>query len=199
MNTNHVVPRPFSQQGWQASPAPKWRHPLAVQGAGLVLVAALTALHGSWAAQVLLVPLLLVLPGVILLRALRVSGDAIAMYPVYVPSASLLVLTASGLVVDVVGPLTGISAPLRAAPLLLGLELVCVALLMSSVNAPPETDDTLEFAITACPAGLAASPSASRSGGSATAQQRPQRPRGRGRGYRCDRLAGRGLSVRALA
>ena len=43
-----------------------------------MLLAVLTDLHGFWAAQVLLVPLLLIVPGVILLRALRVPGAAVA-------------------------------------------------------------------------------------------------------------------------
>ena len=96
-------------------------------------------LHGSWAAQVLLIPALLIVPGVILLRALRVPGEAIAAHPVYVPAAALLVLTASGLAVDMAGPFLGISAPLRTVPLLAGLELICAILLGCSVNAPAET------------------------------------------------------------
>ncbi len=86
----------------------------------------------------LLVPLLLIVPGVILLRALRVSGEAVATHPVYVPSASLIVLMSSGLGVDLVGPLFGESEPLRAVPLLIGLEIVCAVLLICSVNVPRE-------------------------------------------------------------
>ena len=89
--------------------------------AGLALIALLTPLHGLWAVQVLLVPLLLIVPGVILLRALRIDGEAVALHPVYVPAASMLVLIGSGLAVDLVGPLVGISEPLRAAPLLVWL------------------------------------------------------------------------------
>ena len=70
-----------------APPAPR-----AMPAAGLVLLAILTPLHGVWAVQLLIVPLLLILPGVILLRALRVSGAAVAATPVYVPAASVLVL-----------------------------------------------------------------------------------------------------------
>lgn len=125
--------------GGRAGLVAGWRRPVVAQVAGLVLIAVLTGLHGWWAAQVLLVPLLLIVPGVILLRALRVSGEAIAAYPVYVPAASLLVLTVSGLAVDVVGPVAGVSAPLRAVPLLVGLEVVCGALAACSVNAPPQT------------------------------------------------------------
>ena len=109
------------------------------QVAGLVLIGVLTGLHGFWAVQMLLVPLLLVVPGVVLLRALRVPGDSVAAHPVYVPAASLLVLTGSSLAVDVVGLLGGVSAPLRAVPLLVGLEVVCGALVACSVNAPADT------------------------------------------------------------
>ena len=85
-------------------------------------------------------PLLFVVPGIILLRALRVPGDAVASFPVYVPCASLIVLLGSGLAVDLTGPLIGIAAPLRTVPLLVGLELICAALLASSVNATPAVE-----------------------------------------------------------
>ena len=62
----------------QVAPSPAPGHPLIVPAIGLVLLALLTAVHGSWAAQVLLVPLLLIVPGVILLRALRIPGAVVA-------------------------------------------------------------------------------------------------------------------------
>ena len=110
-----------------------------MSAAGLVLLAVLTPLHGIWAVQLLMVPLLLVLPGVILLRTLRLPGAAVAASPVYVPAASVLVLLGAGLATDLAGPLIGIAEPLRAAPLLLGLEVVCFALLGCSRRAPEET------------------------------------------------------------
>lgn len=115
------------------------RHPIAAHIVGLALLAVLTPLHGLWAAQVVLVPLLLTFPGVLLLRVLRVPGKAVAACPIYLPSAALVVLTATGLAVDLIGPLLHISEPLRAAPLLVGLEIVCAALLACSVSAPPQT------------------------------------------------------------
>ena len=102
----------------------------------LALIAVLVPLHSSWAAQVLLVPLLLVVPGAILLRALRVPRGAVSAFPVYVPCASLVVLLGTGLVVDLIGPLVAVAAPIRAGPLLVGLEVVCLALLAKSGNAP---------------------------------------------------------------
>jgi uncharacterized membrane protein len=104
-----------------------------------VLLALLTPLHGLWAVQVLMVPTLLILPGVILLRALRVPGEAAARYPIYVPAASLLVLLFSGLTIDLIGPPAGITAPLHATPLLIALEITCFFLLACSIEAPPET------------------------------------------------------------
>jgi uncharacterized membrane protein len=124
---------------------PKHRSPagpgrwLAIRAAGLVLIALLVPAHRLWVAQILLILLLLILPGELLLRALRVPGLAIASFPVYVPCASLAVLIGSGLAVDFLGPLLGVTAPLRTAPLLTGLELVCAVLLAASVKAPAAT------------------------------------------------------------
>src|ERR1700742_3860002 len=105
----------------QASPPANWapRHAgsaprTGVEGhiAALVLIAVLVPLHRWWPAQVLLVPLLLIAPGVILLRALRVPGRIVRSFPVYLPCASLAVLIGSGLAVDLVGPLAGVAEPL---------------------------------------------------------------------------------------
>ena len=125
---------------WRRHVASPPRGPIAVKAAALVLLAALTAVHQLWAAQVLLVPLLLVVPGVILLSALRLPGRAVAAFPVYVPCASLIVLLGSGLAVDLVGPLVGVTTPLRPLPLLVGLEAVCATLLAYSADAPPEVE-----------------------------------------------------------
>src|ERR1700722_19887700 len=111
------------------------RRPLLVPAVGLVLLAMLVPLDSSWAVQVLLIPLILILPGVILLRALRITGSAIAANPIYVPCASLVVLIGSGLAVDLVGPRLGVAEPLRAPPLLVGLEIACAGLLACSLKA----------------------------------------------------------------
>ena len=103
-------------------------------------IALLVPLHQSWAIQVLLVPLLLVFPGVILLRALRVPGKAISSFPVYVPCASLIVLMVSGLATDIIGRICGVTAPLRPTPLLVSLEVICLALLAVSLHAPSNVD-----------------------------------------------------------
>lgn len=106
--------------------------------AALAMIAVLVPLNRWWAAQVLLVPLLLIAPGVILLRALRIPGQVVSSFPVYVPCASIVVLFGTGLAVDIVGPLVGVTAPLRTGPLLVGLEVTCLALLAVSINAPPD-------------------------------------------------------------
>ena len=129
---------PRDALGLRAGPVPGRGRVVTGQVAGLVLIGVLAGLHSLWAVQVPLVVLLLVVPGILLLRALRVPGEVIAAHPVYVPAASLLVLTGSGLAVDVVGLLGGISAPLRTVPLLVGLEVVCGALVACSVGAPAE-------------------------------------------------------------
>jgi uncharacterized membrane protein len=121
----------------RSRPGPGWW--LGTRAAGLALLALLVPLHRLWAVQILLIPLLLVLPGEILLRALRVPGRAIASFPAYVPCASLAVLIGSGLAVDLVGPLEGVTAPLRTGPLLAGLEAACAVLLAASVKAPRAT------------------------------------------------------------
>jgi uncharacterized membrane protein len=131
--------RGLSPRGRPLEAGGKPANPLTVQVAGLVALAVLTPLHASWAVQLLMVPVLLIVPGVVLLRALRVPGAAIAACPVYVPAASILVLMGSGLAIDLIGPVVGIPAPLRAAPLLITLEVVCIGLLLSARSASPET------------------------------------------------------------
>jgi uncharacterized membrane protein len=118
--------------------AAQTRRELAGYAAALALIAILVPLRGLWAVQVLLVPLLLVVPGVILLRALRVPGRAVASFPVYAPCASIVVLFGSGLAVDLAGPLVGVATPLRPGPLLAGLEVTCLALLAASARAPSD-------------------------------------------------------------
>lgn len=130
-----------SRQGTRGAPrhaAAPVRLGIGAPAAALLLIAALVPLHSWWPAQLLLVPLLLVVPGMILLRALRVPSQVVSSFPAYVPCASIIVLFGSGLAVDIVGPLVGVTAPLRAGPLLAALELACFALLAASVNAPPE-------------------------------------------------------------
>jgi uncharacterized membrane protein len=134
-----VSVRGLSPSGRHLKAGEKPSNRLTVQVAGLAALALLTPLHASWAVQLLMVPMLLIIPGVLLLRALRVPGTAIAACPIYVPAASILVLMGSGLAIDLIGPVVGVGAPLRAAPLLITLEIVCAGLLLSARNASPQT------------------------------------------------------------
>lgn len=137
--TVKAVERPRPTAGWTprhaAAPA---RRGLGALVVALAFIAVLVPLNRWWSAQVLLVPLLLVVPGAILLRALRIPSQVVFSFPVYVPCASIVVLFGSGLAVDMVGPLVGVAAPLRSGPLLVGLELACFALLSTSINVPSD-------------------------------------------------------------
>jgi uncharacterized membrane protein len=146
---NEEIPAPTATHGRharssQGRPGPRrtrprpWEMPFRNDVLLLVLVAILVVSHRSWGAELLLFPVLLVFPGVLALRALRVPGNVIAASPVYVPAASLAVLMASGLVVDSVGLLAGFQ-PLRTVPLLIGIELSCGGLLAASRRAPQST------------------------------------------------------------
>src|SRR5215469_7008656 len=104
----------------------------------LALMAALVQVRGIWAAELVLALLLLIVPGLLLLRALRVPADAIGSMPAYVPCASLVVLIAVAAAVDGLGPAFGVAQPLRSGPLLAGFELTCLALL---VAAPRDRED----------------------------------------------------------
>jgi uncharacterized membrane protein len=110
---------------------PTWKA-LSGYGIALAAIAVLTPLDRVWAAQVLLLPALLVVPGAILLRALRVPSQIISSFPVYVPCASIIVLLGVGLATDLAGPLVGVHAPLRTWPLLLSLEAACIVLLATT-------------------------------------------------------------------
>jgi uncharacterized membrane protein len=128
--------RPAARAPRHAAPA-RGSEPAAYAGL-LVFVIILVPLHRWWAAQVLLVPILLVVPGIILLRALRVPGRVVSSFPIYVPCASIAVLLGSGLAVGLIGRLLGAEAPIRTVPLLAGLEITCLALLATSIRAPAD-------------------------------------------------------------
>jgi len=123
--------------------APAVRRGLGAYSLTLAAVAVLVPLHRWWAAQVLLVPLLLIVPGSILLQALRIPSRVVRSFPVYVPCASIIVLLGSGLAVDLVGPLVGVAEPLRAVPLLIGFEVTCLGLMVACATAP--ADVTIEW------------------------------------------------------
>lgn len=92
------------------------RAALASRGPSLVALAAMAALmpaRGNWPAGIVLLALALTVPGVLLLRALRVSDDAVRSYPLFIPAASLAVMLAAGLLANELGPHLSIAEPLR--------------------------------------------------------------------------------------
>src|SRR4051812_19953872 len=103
------VPQVDRSPGISSARAP-WRTP-AVLFACLALIGLLHPLTHAWAAQAVVLVLLVVVPGILALRALRVPGAVVAGFPVYVPCASLSVLFVAGLAVDLIGPVLGISQP----------------------------------------------------------------------------------------
>lgn len=108
-------------------------------GAALTLMTLLSLLRDVWMAQLALIPMLLTVPGLLLLNALRVPGTAVALFPLYVPACSLVVLMGSGLVVDLGGAALGLERPLRPVPLLIGLQLFCLLMLLAGTTAPLST------------------------------------------------------------
>lgn len=107
-----------------------------VLAALMVLVATLLPGRGLWAVQLLLIPLLLTVPGAILLRLMRVPGASVAVFPLYLPCASLVVLLFSGLAIDLAGPQVGIAMPLRPLPMLVSVEVICLGMLAASWRVP---------------------------------------------------------------
>lgn len=107
---------------------------------GLLLLVVLLPFNRLWGVEVLLILLLLTLPGLLLLRALKVPSRVIADQPALVPCASIILLLFTGLALDLVGPLIAISAPLRTIPILIAIEVVCGVLLFISRDAGPEYD-----------------------------------------------------------
>jgi uncharacterized membrane protein len=106
----------------------------------LLLLDVAVAENSLWLLRVVAVLLLAVLPGQLLLRGLRVPAESVARYVAYLPCASIAVLIATGLVVDLVGPLLSVHEPLRRWPLLIGLNLVIAALARFGHRAPPSCE-----------------------------------------------------------
>jgi uncharacterized membrane protein len=103
--------------------------------AGLALIAGLAQVRGIWPASALALVLMLTVPGLLFLRAIRVPSSAVIAFPLYVPCASLAILFAAGLATDLVGPLLGVDVPLRTLPLLVTLEAFGLALAAAATAA----------------------------------------------------------------
>lgn len=104
---------------------------------GIAAIAILVPLRELWPVQVILLGLLLLVPGLALLRLARVPNRSIAATAIYVPAASLTILMAVGLAVDLIGPWVGIVAPLRTLPLLVGVLVACLAFVGAAALGDP--------------------------------------------------------------
>jgi uncharacterized membrane protein len=113
-------------------------HPAARLAVDVLLIALMSGLalvNGIWAADALVLALLLTLPGVLLLRLLGVPAARVRAFPPYVPCASIAVVMAAGAAVNFIGPALGDHQPLRTLPLLAGVSGTCLVLALLSVAA----------------------------------------------------------------
>jgi hypothetical protein len=80
---------------------------------GLALMVVLLPLRSNWGIDLILFGLGFTVPGVLALRALGVPAASVRAFPIYVPAAALLVMTAAGLGCDLIGPHLGVAKPLH--------------------------------------------------------------------------------------
>jgi uncharacterized membrane protein/glycosyltransferase involved in cell wall biosynthesis len=101
-------------------------------------MASLAYVRGAWAVQAAELFLLLSVPGILLLRAARVTPGAVLSFPLYIVFGSLTVLMLSGVAVDLLGPPLGVSRPLATSPLVVSLSIACAVLIaLCAVREPP--------------------------------------------------------------
>jgi uncharacterized membrane protein len=106
------------------------------EAAALVALGALLPLHRLWAADSLLLLISLTLPGEVLLRVLRFPADRVRAFPIYLPALSLIVLMASGLALDLLGPSLGLTRPLAGVAPALAVIALTLALWIAGLRAP---------------------------------------------------------------
>ena len=104
--------------------------------AGLVAIVALEPFRAIWPVALVLTALTLTVPGVVALRALRVSGAALVRYPLYIPAASVAVVMAGGLAADLLGPLLGDAHPLSDQTAAFSVLLLSFLLSLAGAAAP---------------------------------------------------------------
>jgi uncharacterized membrane protein len=122
-------------------PAPRRPTPQRSSAAGLIglaAIAVLLPLRGTWVASVALTLLTFTVPGILALRAIRVSSRAVRKFPLYIPAASLLVMLIGGLLADLLGPSLGISKPLHGDATSVATLAVGAVLWVIGLNAPKE-------------------------------------------------------------
>jgi uncharacterized membrane protein len=103
---------------------------------GILLIPTLVALDDLWAARAALLVLLVTLPGILVLRVLRVPAAAVARFPLYVPIVSLALISLVGLGLDLLGPPLGLDRPLREIPLAITFTIVTGALALAASFTP---------------------------------------------------------------
>jgi uncharacterized membrane protein len=94
---------------------------------GLVLIAALLPLRAYWAAGIVSLGLVFIMPGLVLLRCIGIPAVVVRRFPLYIPAASLLVVMVAGLACDLLGPPLGLARPMHGnatAFSVLGLSLL---------------------------------------------------------------------------
>ena len=92
----------------------------------------LAHVRGIWVLQALELILMLSVPGLLCLRALRTAPEAVREFWPYIPCTSLAMLMVSGLAVDLLGPPLGVSRPLATAPIATSLSIVCAGLVLAA-------------------------------------------------------------------
>ncbi len=105
-------------------------------------MAGLANVRGVWILQLTELVLLLFLPGLLVVRALRAEREAVSRFPIYLVCGSLAVVMVGGLLDDLAGPGLGIARPLSTVPLAVSISAVCVVLIGVSFirRAPPSWD-----------------------------------------------------------
>jgi uncharacterized membrane protein len=109
---------------------------LIVSIVGVLALGGLAQVRGAWIAQAAELLLLLTVPGFALLRAARVRAEAVRGFPLYIPCASIAVIMAAGLSVDLIGPELGVARPLRTVPLAVTICALCAALIVVGLWRP---------------------------------------------------------------
>jgi uncharacterized membrane protein/glycosyltransferase involved in cell wall biosynthesis len=134
LRANGEPPRPVpvssarTGRGWRRSRAID----VVVSLTAVGVLLGLAHVRGIWALQALELLLVLSVPGLVCLRALRVAPEAVRGFWPYVPGASLAVIMVAGLAVDLLGPPLGVSRPLATAPVADSVAIVCAGLVAAA-------------------------------------------------------------------
>jgi uncharacterized membrane protein len=114
--------------------SPRWKPPSWL--VELVLLDLSVAGNAIWLLRAVAGLLLLLLPGKVLLRAMRIPAASIRAYIAYLPCGSAALLIGVTLAVDLLGPPLGVQEPLRPLPVLVGVNIAVVVLAFLGRRAP---------------------------------------------------------------